>query len=286
MKSWIIMRSNNDMPYIAETLAMVVKQNVSYELIVFDNDSTDGTRQEVEKYTDRVINVPAGTYVPGKVLNRAVNMTEGEYIVFLNSDCTPQHNQWLENLLKGFTSDKIAAVFGRQVPRPDCQTMHAKDTEETYGDGGRQKYWKHCFSMASSAIRRSVWEEMQFNENIQYSEDIEWTWQARKRGYEIKYVPDSVAVHSHNYNIKQFYRRHYGEGRAEAVFFDWSGWEAAWFRYSLMSYSHQVLNDWKYSLKNKTFSLAWQSPFFRFSQMLGRRAGFLVGLKEKEAKKR
>ena len=45
----IIMRSHDDMPLMAETLAMVAKQNHPYELIVFDNESSDGTREEAKK---------------------------------------------------------------------------------------------------------------------------------------------------------------------------------------------------------------------------------------------
>ena len=86
----------------------------------------------------------------------------------------------------------------------------AKDTDDTYGDGKRQASWKHCFSMASSAIRRDVWAEMPFNDRLTYSEDIDWTWRARQRGYEVRYMPESRVFHSHNYTLGQSYRRHRG----------------------------------------------------------------------------
>lgn len=60
------------------------------------------------------------------------------FVAFLNSDCTPLDEHWLEYLLASF-SEGVAAVFGRQVPRPDCKPLFAKDTEDTFGDGERQK---------------------------------------------------------------------------------------------------------------------------------------------------
>jgi rhamnosyltransferase len=281
-KPYIIMRSHNDMPLIGETLTMVQQQNSAFELIVFDNDSIDGTVDEVRKYTSTVIHIPRGQYVPGSVLNKAMEASQGELVVFLNSDCTPRDEFWLESLLDGFSGEKVAAVFGRQIPRRDCSPLLAKDTEDTYGDGSRQKYWRHCFSMASSAIRRSVWEKMRFNEQIQYSEDIDWTWRVRQQGYSIAYVPESIVYHSHNYTLRQFYRRHFGEGKAEAAIFDWSPWEGSFLRYSLLPYSRQVLSDWRFCARRLMFGTMLYSPILRLSQLLGRRAGLKQGLKEKD----
>ncbi len=277
MKPNIILRSYNDMPLISETLAMIGKQDIEFVLISMDNESSDGTTEEIAKYSNKIINIPKGSYVPGKVLNQAMEASDGEFVVFINSDCTPQNSDWLKNLLKGFHSDDIAAVFGRQIPRPDCKPLYAKDTEATFGDGELQKYWKHCFSMASSAIRRSVWEKMKFNEDIQYSEDIEWTWRVRQAGYKVQYVADSIVAHSHNYTLKQWHKRQYGEGKAEAVIFDWTPWETSLLRYSILPFGRQLFSDWKYSLRHFALGSIIYSPFMRMAQMLGRRKGFKDG---------
>ncbi len=270
----VVMRSHNDMPLAAETLRNLRAQRTPFVLVAFDNASTDGTLEEIRKYTDRIHHVPAGAYVPGRILNQAMAATEGEIVVFINSDCTPQNDSMLEALLAGFVSEEIAAVFGRQMPRPDCRALLAKDTDDTYGDGSRQRYWRHCFSMAVSAIRRSAWERMPFNEDLQYSEDIDWTWRARGRGYQIRYVPDAMVMHSHNYTLRQFYKRQFGEGRAEARIFEWTPWERSLLRYSLLPYLRQVAGDWKYCGAKLQLGEALYSPVFRMAQLTGRRKGF------------
>jgi rhamnosyltransferase len=281
METYVVMRSRNDIAVIGQTLSMLYSQREPFKLIVFDNKSDDGTREELEKYPAEIITVPRGAYVPGRVLNQGMELSGSEYVVFLNSDCTPQDEYWLTKLLAGFSNAQTAAVFGRQIPRPDASPLFIKDTENTFGNGERQKYWRHCFSMAASAIRRSVWKEFQFNESIQYSEDIEWTWRARQRGYQIQYVADAVAMHSHNYSLSQFYKRNYGEGKAEATIFDWTPWQQSWLRYSILPYLRQVLSDLNYCLTRFQVGAALYSPVLRAAQLLGRRHGFQAGQKSR-----
>ncbi len=282
----VILRSHNDMPLIAKTLEMLSKQTLPFHLIALDNESSDGTLEEIRKYTDDIITIPAGTYVPGPVLNIGIEAAKdyNRFIVFLNSDCTPDNEFWLEEMLKGFHEEKIAAVFGRQMPREDCKPIFAKDTDDTYGDGERQQYWKHCFSMASSAIDRTCWEEAPFREDIQYSEDIDWTWRARQRGWKIQYVKDSKVYHSHNYSWKAFKRRHYGEGKAEAAIFSWDRWEKTFLRYSFLPYLRQILSDWKFGLREKKIAILFHSPVIRLAQLIGRRKGFNEGIRELKGK--
>lgn len=277
-RPWVVMRSHNDMPLLTDTLAALAQQTLPFRLAVFDNASNDGTRERVQACADLLVDVPAGQYVPGVVLNQAMRATDGEVVIFLNADCTPRHPECLAALLQSISQDAgIAAVFGRQHPRPDCRALFVKDTEATYGDGARQAAWRHCFSMACSCIRRACWEASPFRDDLQYSEDIDWTWRMRQHGYAIRYAPDARVLHSHNYTLQQYYRRHFGEGAAEARIFPWTAWEQSLVRYSLLPYARQVLSDWRYCLARGLVGTAAYSPLLRGAQMLGRRAGFRSG---------
>lgn len=283
MSTWIAMRSYNDAWIVGETLDAIARQDAPHRLLVLDNASSDGTAEMARERADAFVHVPKGEYVPGRVLNQAMRATDGEFVAFLNSDCVPQDHRWLSSLLAAFDGPEVAAVFGRQVPRPECRALFAKDTEDTFGDGARQKHWRHCFSMASSAVRRSDWEESPFREDIQYSEDVDWTWRRRQAGRAIRYARDSVAMHSHNYTLRQFHRRQYGEGKADAAIFDWQHWEAGLLRYSLLPFARQVLSDARYGLRTGRLDALVHTVPLRTAQMLGRRKGFVEGLKEKAA---
>jgi rhamnosyltransferase len=111
----IIMRSMNDIQYIEQTLEMIKKQSFKdYELLSVDCSSTDGTYEIIQSFNpDITYQIKPSEYIPGKILNDAIKKCNGEIIVFNNSDCIPQNEFWLENLIKPFESDEnIAAVYG------------------------------------------------------------------------------------------------------------------------------------------------------------------------------
>src|SRR5439155_12837403 len=120
-------------------------------------------------------------------------------------------------LVNALFDPQTAAVFGRQIPRPDCQAVYAFDYERCFGPERESAHWDHFFSMASSGIRKDTWARRGFLEKMQYSEDDEYTRWCRAQGYKVVYCPESVVMHSHNYTPAQAYHRSFGEGRALAA---------------------------------------------------------------------
>ena len=233
----VVMRAHNDMPLVAETLRRLQTQRHPFRLVAFDNASTDGTLEEIRKYTDRIHHVPAGAYVPGRVLNQAMAATDGEFVVFLNSDCTPQDDSMLDALLAGFADEKVAAVFGRQMSRPGCRPLMAKDTEDTYGDGSRQALVAALFFdggvgdpavgvgadaiPGGSAILRG------------HRLDVARAPVRIRDPLRCRRARDPLAqLHAAPVLPASFWR-----GRAEAHIFEWSPWERSLVRYSLLPYA-------------------------------------------------
>jgi len=276
----IVMRCRNDAQMLPSTLAGLKRQTVPYRLFAMDNASDDGSRELLLEAAYEVVDIPTGRYIPGKVLNEAIRHTTSPIVVFLNSDCEPVNEFWLQRLIDAMDDPKVGAAFGRQMPRPGCFSWFERDTEATFGDGKEQAKWRHCFSMASSVLRRSAWELEPFDEDLVYSEDVELTLRLKNRGFEIRYAPEAQVLHSHNYTWRQYYKRQYGEGKAEAAIMKWSPFQKSWFRYSLFPYIRQVGRDIKYCGSKRRFGDGLKSIFVRTAQLLGRRKGFLDGLRE------
>jgi rhamnosyltransferase len=279
----IAMRSYNDIALIRDTLEMVSRQTCSdFELWNFDSTSTDGTLEVIREFNDesRILLNDSKTYNPGTVLNGAMRQTDADIVVFLNSDATPESEDWLEKLIAPFIDPQVGAVFGRQTSRPDCRQLFHKDNERAFGDGSVSASWVHFFSMANSAVRRSVFEEIPFETKIQYSEDIEWSYRVKKAGYNIVYVADAPAMHSHNYTLKQSYKRHFGEGKAEAWIFRHGEINTSFFRYFLMPFGMEVLRDLSWGIRHFSVEALWHSIPLRFSQKWGRWQGLKQGIRE------
>ncbi|HNX00447.1 MAG TPA: glycosyltransferase family 2 protein [Candidatus Cloacimonadota bacterium] len=215
----IIMRSKNEMPYVKYVLRMLKSQTQQdFELVCVDSGSTDGTWESIQQYgPDTFYSIAPEEYIPGRVLNEAIQHCRGEIIVFNNADCIPCTNDWLEKLTQPFQTDpEVIATFANQLARPTANPLVKKDYARAFGDGKIAALWRHFFSLASSAVRAEVIREHPFDPTIQYSEDIEWSWRMKQRGFKITYVPDAKVEHSHDYTVKQLFKRFSGEGRADA----------------------------------------------------------------------
>ena len=244
----VLVRSYNDAAFIGRTLKGVFSQSLApFEVIVCDDASSDGTRDIAAGFPVRFVERPAGEYKPGRTLNALVREAKGEIVVFNNSDAVPCDRSWLAELVKPLVAEpgKPAFAFANQLPRPDAQALVRKDSLRAFGDGKVQATWRFFFSLASSATWRRLLVETPFDEDIQYSEDVEWTWRNSRREKDpvrIVYCPDAHVEHSHNYTLGELARRFRGEGAADRAIF---GDQPSLVR-ELSSAVRETLRDWAY----------------------------------------
>lgn len=245
----ILVRARNDESLIGRTLEGIFAQQVDFpfEVVVCDDASTDRTRAIAAGFPVRFFDRPTGEYKPGRTINALVRAAEGEIVVFNNSDSVPLDHNWLAELLKPLLADRSRPIFtfANQLPRPDATALVRKDSERAFGDGRVQATWKFFFSLASSATWRKMLLETPFDERIQYSEDVEWTWRNSRREVDpvrVVYCPAAKVEHSHNYTLKELARRFRGEGVADRTIF---GDRPSLLR-ELAGAARETLRDWAY----------------------------------------
>jgi rhamnosyltransferase len=212
----VVMRTKDVTWVVDRALAGLFSQRrQDFELVVVDSGSRDATLDLVAKYPCRLIQIPAERYYPGAVLNDAIATVTSDIVVFQNSDVVPLDAYALERLLAPFDDPAVAATFARQVPRPEAHTWVRRDYETAFPERGEPPPWM-TYSLPFAAMRRSVWQTRGFYGDAWGSEDTEWGDWAREHGHVVKYVPDAVVMHSHNYTLKQLWGRRFIEGEADA----------------------------------------------------------------------
>lgn len=212
----IVLRTRNGIATTRQTLAALDSQDVrALEWIVMDCMSTDGVRELAHSYGARILDVDPDDYFPGRVLNRAVEAARGEIVVFVNSDTTPLTRVALRALVAPFADPTVSATFGRQVARPEALGWVVGDYEAAFPSEGPAPEWLPL-SLPFSAVRRRELLERPFYTEAWASEDTEWGTRAREAGRRIVYVPDAVAMHSHNYTLPEIRGRRFVEGEADA----------------------------------------------------------------------
>jgi rhamnosyltransferase len=276
----IIMRSYNEGWALRETLPALQAQDYkNWELIVIDSGSTDGSVDLIrESKPAHFIQIKHEDYNPSRVMNHGMQLAQSDFGIFLNADATPQGTDWLRPLVAALQAPDVAAVFGKQIPRPDCRAVYAHDYERCFGSNRESTQWDHFFSMVSSGLRKDIWRQRGFLEKMQYSEDDEYTRWCREQGYRVAYVPDSVVMHSHNYTPQQAYKRSFGEAKALAAVWNDPPTAINFPKTVLLGWTNDARRDLIFCSQQKRLHEWPHAARIRWHQRRAKLAGFREGL--------
>ena len=210
----VIMRSKNEMPYLPAAIKSLRQQTFKdFELWAVDSGSTDGSVAVLQDALDEkhLIQIAPKEYVPGKVLNEMTARTTQEFIVFQNADAIFQSSDALEKLLQPLFDGEADAVMCAQVTRPEAKFIVTYDYLRAYNPKNIKGDNADFFSAVTCAFRRELWEKIKIPD-IGYAEDVAWAKLCRAQGARFKLVTDSVVEHSHNYTLKELYRKKFRHG--------------------------------------------------------------------------
>ena len=202
----IIMRAKNEMPHVARTLDMLQRQTLqNFDLYAVDSGSTDGTLEALQKScpAEKLRQIAPEEYVPGTVLNQAIERTHHDIIILLNADAVPLATDFIEKLIAPLVSGAADAVFAKQAARSDARFIVDYDYQRAYNEATMLPTF---FSAVACAFRRDLWETNRFRETG-YAEDLAWAESGIKSGARIRFVPEAIVEHSHNYSLKGLYHK-------------------------------------------------------------------------------
>jgi len=194
----IIVRTKNEERWIGHCLAMIYQQDYkNFEVILVDNASSDHTVQVAKRYPlASIINIDK--FLPGKALNEGILASSGRFIVCISAHCIPKSTDWLSSLLKNFEADdKLAGVYGRQLPLSFTADIDKRDLLIVFGQDRRVQVKDYFFHNANSMLRRDVWEQFPFDDAVTNIEDRVWGKAVISAGYHIVYDPEAAVYHHH-----------------------------------------------------------------------------------------
>lgn len=198
----IIIRTHNEEKWIGECLRSISSQTIDdYEIILVDNASTDKTVEKAKNFRPDLTLVSIEEYRPGRALNKGICASSGEFIVCLSAHCIPAEDDWLETLYANFDAERsVAGVYGRQVPVESSDPVDKRDLLRMFGAGKRVQTEDTFFHNANSMVRRDVWEQYPFDEEVTNIEDQIWANEVLTEGYTIIYEPEAAVYHHHGIN--------------------------------------------------------------------------------------
>lgn len=198
-------------------------QGISYEILVVDNGSRDGSVGMVRDHFPNVhliVNTRNKGFAAAN--NQAVQMSKGRQVVFLNPDTVIQGSA-LSTMVKFMDTHPEAGAVGCKLLNNDGSIQHSLRRSPTFSIalfsstilgrlplfGGKTEDYKmkrFCFdkvveveatSGAALLVRRSVLNEVGLMDEgyFMFMEEVDLCERIRKEGYKIYFLPDAVITH-------------------------------------------------------------------------------------------
>lgn len=189
------------------------------EIVVVDNDSGDGSYEKLLEALPDCTVVESGAnlgFAGG--CNFGVTHSTGDIVAFLNNDARPDP-RWVAEAVAAIESDPQIGCVASKVLDWDGEKIDYVDSSLTWFgmgykreaervDNGEWDIPKNVLfpTGAATFIPRKLYEELGgFDERyFMFYEDVDLGWRINLAGYDVRYVPTSVAYHRHHVTMKKF----------------------------------------------------------------------------------
>jgi GT2 family glycosyltransferase len=194
------------------------------EIIVIDNNSTDGTADILERFEDRcVIQYNPENAGFADAQNQAISMAKGDWVLTLNPDVLLLPN-FIESLVAAGNEDpKVGSVCGKLLSMTSTFEIPPKPLVDSTGiyfnpmlrhldrgsrevDNGHYLRYEYVFGATAAAAlyRRDMIEHISISgeffdsDFFVYREDADVAWRAQLMGWRCMYVPHARGYHVRN----------------------------------------------------------------------------------------
>lgn len=213
----------NGEKYILELDKSIKKQkNVKINSIKYVvTESKDNTEKILNDNNIDYTKIKKEEFSHSKTREMIAKTCNADIIVFITQDIIIERDDWLYNLTNPITSGECSASYSRQISKSKGIEKYTREknypeasyitTKEDVEKNGLRAFF---FSDASSAISNEVFKKMNYydNKNLSISEDMYIAYKLIMNDYRIKYVADSVIIHSHDFKFRELYKRYYDTG--------------------------------------------------------------------------
>jgi ADP-heptose:LPS heptosyltransferase/GT2 family glycosyltransferase len=185
----------------------------NYEIVCIDNIPASQTTWKVwlRQNADQIVDIP-DAFNWSRFNNRAVDETEGEFLLFLNDDIEIEQADWLDALLEHAQRPEVGAV-GPQLLYPDRKVQHAGmflgagvgrhafrfAPEDEPGYFGLALTQRNVIAVTGACmlVRRSTYEALgRFDEaHSVINNDLDFCLRAHKAGLLTVFTPYSRLIH-------------------------------------------------------------------------------------------
>ena len=211
----IVIRAYNEEKHIGRLLEGLRQQTLKdVEIILVDSGSTDQTVSIAEAFGARIVHIPSAEFTFGRSLNFGLRKATRELVAIASAHVYPLYPDWLETLLRPFEDEKVALTYGKQRGPVTAKYSEQQIYHQWYPDASNPSQTTAFCNNANAAIRKSLWEQNQYDETLTGLEDLAWAKWTQEHDYKIAYVAEAEIIHIHNETPRGVFNRYRREAMA------------------------------------------------------------------------
>ena len=269
----VVIRAFNEEEHIGRLLSGILEQSMDdHEIVLVDSGSTDATLSIASRFPVRVVSIPPEEFSFGRSLNLGCRGARGEMIVVASAHVYPVYPDWLEQLMAPFSDPAVGLVYGKQRGSATTRFSEHQVLAKWFpADSVARQSHAFC-NNANAAVRRSLWEQHPYDEELPGLEDVEWAAWALSQGHGIAYSSGAEVVHVHDETPRAVYNRYRREAMALKTIRSQEHFRFADF---VRLYCSNVVSDLWHALQEHCASkVAGEILWFRWMQFWGTYTGF------------
>jgi GT2 family glycosyltransferase len=194
---------------LLQSLESQTLDRARFEVIVVDNDSSDGTADVALAHGATVVHEPVANR--SRARNCGVAAAQTSLYAFTDADCVA-HPDWLEQLVR--CADAAPLVAGEVELRVSEHPNRVERFETLWRFGQRAWVEQGWAATANLLVRAEAYQAIGgFDPSWRHiGEDADFCFRARDAGYELGYCPDAVVEHLGERQLRPFLRRSFLHG--------------------------------------------------------------------------
>lgn len=171
-----------------------------------------------------LLHVKKETFDHGGTRMMGAMQSEADVMLFMTQDAVPADAYMVEHLVHSLDETEkkagtVAVAYARQLPNQDCRIVERYTRQFNYPEQGRIKRKADIAELGiktffcsdvCAAYRKDLFVELGgFESPVIFNEDMFFAAKAIEKGYGVEYAADARVIHSHNYSVRQQFRRNF-----------------------------------------------------------------------------
>ncbi len=183
------------------------------EYLVVDSGSSDATLDIARRHGAKIIKAE-GPFNYSKSLNLGFRAATNPWVLVISSHSVPVVADFMEIYRRNLAQFPEDVVVGYAPATITGKSVFEEENEQTryFNRDDYERVSRICGN-GNTIYRRTIWEELPFDETIRTAEDKIWLLEIINRGHRFAYIPQARTLNRNQASLRYMFRKGYSDAR-------------------------------------------------------------------------